>query len=236
MSFILTLIIFLPLFNFFVLFFWSLNNNAVFAMQKFYFITTGNILIIFFCSLYLFSNYLIKGIIYQLNYGLWFDTGGIIIKWSFLFDHLTISMLFIVTLISFFVHLYSIEYLHGDPFLHKFFSYISLFTFFMLILITSNNYLQLFLGWEGVGLCSFLLISFWNTRIQAYKSAVKAMLINRIGDFFLLMGVGCIFYLFRTVDFLKVFQLLNYVDNIIIFKKLCFLDLICFFFICWGGW
>jgi NADH:ubiquinone oxidoreductase subunit 5 (subunit L)/multisubunit Na+/H+ antiporter MnhA subunit len=89
---------------------------------------------------------------------------------GFLFDSLTSVMLLIITSISFFVHLYSIGYMSHDPHLNRFMSYLSLFTFFMLILVTSDNFLQLFLGWEGVGICSYLLISFWNTRIIKKRS------------------------------------------------------------------
>ena len=103
--------------------------------------------------------------------------------WGFLFDSLTVTMLLVVTFVSTLVHIYSCSYMNEDPHIAKFMSYISLFTFFMLMLVTANNFLQLFFGWEGVGLCSFLLISFWHTRIQANKAAIKAMVVNRIGDF-----------------------------------------------------
>ena len=104
-----------------------------------------------------------------------------------MFDTLTVSMCVIVTFISSLVHLYSIEYMSHDPHLPRFMSYLSLFTFFMLILVTADNFVQMFVGWEGVGLASYLLINFWYTRIQANKAAIKAMVINRIGDFCLLM-------------------------------------------------
>ena len=93
-------------------------------------------------------------------------------------------MLIVVTFISFLVHIYSINYMGEDPHLPRFMSYLSLFTFFMLVLVTADNYAQLFLGWEGVGLCSYLLVNFWFTREQANKSAMKAIIVNRIGDFF----------------------------------------------------
>lgn len=91
-------------------------------------------------------------------------------------------MMLVVVLISFLVHLYSIEYMEDDPHMTRFLSYLSLFTFFMLILLSAGNFIQLFLGWEGVGLSSYLLINFWSQRIQANKSAFKAMIVNRIGD------------------------------------------------------
>lgn len=98
----------------------------------------------------------------------------------------------------------------SDPHLSRFLSYLSLFTFFMFILVTSDNFIQLFLGWEGVGLCSYLLINFWFTRIEANKAAMKALLMNRIGDFGLLLGILLLFYFLRTVDFSVVFTLAPY--------------------------
>jgi NADH-quinone oxidoreductase subunit L len=112
---------------------------------------------------------------------------------GFLFDSLTSVMLLIITSISFFVHLYSIGYMSHDPHLNRFMSYLSLFTFFMLILVTSDNFLQLFLGWEGVGICSYLLINFWFTRILANKAALKAMIMNRIADVFFIIAILVIF-------------------------------------------
>lgn len=119
----------------------------------------------------------------------WICSETLQINWGFSIDSLTVIMLIVITLISFFVHIYSIEYMSHDPHLPRFMSYLSFFTFFMLILVTANNFLQMFIGWEGVGVCSFLLINFWFTRIQANKAAIKAMLINRIGDFFLLLAL-----------------------------------------------
>jgi NADH:ubiquinone oxidoreductase subunit 5 (subunit L)/multisubunit Na+/H+ antiporter MnhA subunit len=119
-----------------------------------------------------------------------------------------------------------------DPHLSRFMSYLSLFTFFMIILVTGNNFLQLFLGWEGVGLCSYLLISFWYTRIQANKSAIKAMLINRIGDFSLLLGIILIFLTFQELNYSVVFVLVPFLINkyIIIFGvTFNLINIICFF-------
>ena len=102
-------------------------------------------------------------------------------------------MCFTVTLISTLVHLYSTSYMSHDPHQPRFMAYLSLFTFFMLMLITADNFIQLFLGWEGVGLCSYLLINFWFTRLQANKAAIKAMVINRVGDVGLALGVFSVF-------------------------------------------
>ena len=110
-----------------------------------------------------------------------------------------------VTFISFLVHLYSIEYIKQDPHLSRFLSYLSLFTFFILILVSGDNFLQIFLGWEGVGLCSYLLINFWFTRIQANKAAIKAIVVNRIGDFGLALGIFSIYTAFDSLDYSVVF-------------------------------
>mmetsp|Transcript_12140 Transcript_12140/g.36601 ORF Transcript_12140/g.36601 Transcript_12140/m.36601 type:complete len:215 (+) Transcript_12140:122-766(+) len=129
------------------------------------------------------------------------------VDWGFLFDTLTAIMLFVVTLISTLVHLYSTEYMAHDPFLPRFMAYLSLFTAFMLLLVTADNYIQMFLGWEGIGLTSYLLINFWFTRLQANKAAIKAMILNRIGDFGLAIGIFLIYIYFQALDFDTVFSL-----------------------------
>jgi proton-translocating NADH-quinone oxidoreductase chain L len=126
-------------------------------------------------------------------------------SWGFMFDSLTVIMLITVTTVSFMVHLYSVGYMGEDPHVQRFMSYLSLFTFFMLMLVTADNFVQMFLGWEGVGLCSYLLISFWYTRLQANKSAIKAMVVNRIGDFGLSLGMFAIFIIFNAMDYSTVF-------------------------------
>lgn len=127
----------------------------------------------------------------------WIDCESAFVNWGFYFDSLTAIMLIVVNTVSLCVHMYSSGYMEEDPNLSRFMSYLSLFTFFMLILITSNNFVQMFVGWEGVGLASYLLINFWYTRIQANKSAVKAMIVNRIGDFGLVLGIAIIFYFLK---------------------------------------
>lgn len=150
----------------------------------------------------------------SIKLGPWLDIGLLDIEWGFLFDSVTVMMLTTVTIVSTLVHLYSTSYMSEDPHQPRFMSYLSLFTFFMLILITGDNFIQMFLGWEGVGLCSYLLINFWYTRIQANKSAIKAMLINRIGDFGLALGIFGIFIIFKTVDFSTVFALVpSFISN-----------------------
>ena len=137
----------------------------------------------------------------------WIDSELLNVDWGFLFDSLTATMCCVVTFVSFLVHLYSTEYMAHDPHLSRFMSYLSLFTFFMLILVTADNFIQMFVGWEGVGLCSYLLINFWFTRIQANKAAIKAMVLNRIGDFGLALGIFTIFIVFKSVDYATVFSM-----------------------------
>jgi NADH-ubiquinone oxidoreductase chain 5 len=127
------------------------------------------------------------------------------LQWGFLFDSLTVSMLVLVTTVSFLVHVFSSEYMSGDPHISRFMSYLSLFTFFMILLVSGDNFIQLFVGWEGVGLCSFLLINFWSTRLQANKSAIKAMVVNRIGDYGLCLGLFLIYLLTGTLEFTSLF-------------------------------
>ena len=144
----------------------------------------------------------------------WIDSEFVKIDWTFYFDGIVSIMLIVITTVSFLVHLYSISYMESDCHLSRFMSYLSLFTFFMLILVTANNFVQMFVGWEGVGLASYLLINFWYTRIQANKSAIKAMVINRIGDFGLILGIGLIYSIFKSLDFTVVFSLVPYFQNL----------------------
>ena len=137
----------------------------------------------------------------------WVDSELFNVDWGFLFDTLTVVMCCVVTFVSSLVHLYSTEYMSHDPHLPRFMSYLSLFTFFMLVLVTADNYVQMFVGWEGVGLCSYLLINFWFTRIQANKAAIKAMIVNRVGDFGLALGIITIFVKYQSVDYATVFAI-----------------------------
>ena len=158
-------------------------------------------------SFFLFFDIVSTGNVYIFTLSKWIYTDSLQINWNFCFDSLTSIMLVVVTFISTLVHLYSTEYMENDPHLARFMSYLSLFTFFMLILVTANNFLQMFVGWEGVGVSSYLLISFWFTRIQANKAAIKAMLMNRVGDFALLIAIFSITFLFNSLDYDVVFSL-----------------------------
>lgn len=162
----------------------------------------------------------------------WIIAGSFKLYWDFIFDSLTATMLVVVLTISTVVHIYSISYMAHDPHIIRFMSYLSLFTFFMLVLVTANNYIQMFVGWEGVGLCSYLLINFWYTRIQANKAAIKAMLVNRVGDISIIFAIVTIFYVFKSVDYSTIFALASYFTNmtINIFNyDLHVLNLICIF-------
>lgn len=144
---------------------------------------------------------------YYIVLGSWINSDIFYVNWSFLFDSLSVTMLIVVTSVSSLVHLYSSSYMSEDPHLSRFMSYLSLFTFFMIILVTADNFLQLFLGWEGVGLCSYLLINFWFTRVQANKAAIKALVINKIGDFTLFLALLLINFMFKSIDYSTVFIL-----------------------------
>lgn len=163
--------------------------------------------ITFLLSLFLFYEVALIGSPVYIKLTTWINSEMLNVDWGFLFDSLTVIMCCVVTFVSFLVHLYSTEYMAHDPHLSRFMSYLSLFTFFMLILVTADNFIQMFVGWEGVGLCSYLLINFWFTRIQANKAAIKAMILNRIGDFGLVLGILIIFIKFKAVDYATVFAL-----------------------------
>lgn len=143
----------------------------------------------------------------------WIDSEFMLVSWGFLFDALTVSMLLPVLVVSSLVHLYSISYMSEDPHNQRFFSYLSMFTFFMLVLVTGDNYLVMFLGWEGIGISSYLLINFWYTRIQANKSGIKALTVNRVGDMFLSIGFFAMFWTFGNVDYATVFSVAPFINE-----------------------
>lgn len=192
------------------------------------FITVICLITTFFCSFFAFYEVALIGSPVYIKMTTWISSEVLHVDWGFQFDTLTVTMCCVVTFVSSLVHLYSTEYMSHDPHLPRFMSYLSLFTFFMLILITADNYVQMFVGWEGVGLCSYLLINFWFTRIQANKAAIKAMILNRIGDFGLVLGIFSIFIKYKAVDYATVFALTPYfvkTDNCILYN-FTFLDII----------
>ena len=177
------------------------------------FITTLTTFLSCIFSLIVMYNSITNEYEYFIYISKWINSGLFNCNWCFLFDSLTMIMLIVITSISTLVHLYSSQYMANDPHLSRFMSYLSLFTFFMIILITGDNFMQMFVGWEGVGFCSYLLINFWFTRLQANKAAIKAMLINRISDLILLLGVLSIFYNIRTIEYFSTFAAISIVKN-----------------------
>ncbi len=160
----------------------------------------------------------------------WINSGSLEVNWTMKIDALSAVMLVVVTFISALVHIYSIGYMSHDPHKSRFMAYLSLFTFAMLMLVTADNFIQLFFGWEGVGLCSYFLIGFWFKKETANVAAIKAFVVNRVGDFGFALGIFLIFYLFGTVNYVEVFDQIPTVVN----EKLNFLgieikaiDLIC---------
>ncbi|MEZ0315554.1 MAG: proton-conducting transporter membrane subunit, partial [Methylophilaceae bacterium] len=143
----------------------------------------------FVLSAYVFNDAL-AGHVFNGTVYTWLVSGGVSFEVGFLVDRLTAVMMVVVTFVSLMVHIYTIGYMKEDPGYSRFFSYISLFTFAMLMLVMANNFMQLFFGWEAVGLVSYLLIGFWYTRPTAVYANLKAFLVNRVGDFGFLLGIG----------------------------------------------
>ncbi len=160
----------------------------------------------------------------------WISSGSLEVNWSMKIDSLSAVMLVVVTSVSALVHIYSIGYMSHDPHKPRFMAYLSLFTFAMLMLVTADNFIQLFFGWEGVGLCSYFLIGFWFKKESANKAAIKAFVVNRVGDFGFALGIFLIFYLFGTVNYTEVFaEIPNITDKNLVFLGVTFnaVDLIC---------
>jgi NADH-quinone oxidoreductase subunit L len=161
----------------------------------------------------------------------WLAGEGWKLQVGFLVDRLTVTMMCVVTFVSLMVHVYTIGYMADDPGYQRFFAYISLFTFSMMMLVMANNFLQLFFGWEAVGLVSYLLIGFWFTRPTAIYANLKAFLVNRVGDFGFLLGVGLVFAVFGTLDYAPVFaeapRLANAIVEVIPGQGWSLMTLIC---------
>ena len=160
----------------------------------------------------------------------WISSGTLDVNWSMKIDPLSAIMLVVVTSVSSLVHIYSIGYMSHDPHKPRFMAYLSLFTFAMLMLVTSDNFIQLFFGWEGVGLCSYFLIGFWFKKETANAAAIKAFVVNRVGDFGFALGIFLIFYLLGTVNYSEVFELIpTIIEKNIIFLgiEINAIDLIC---------
>ena len=167
-------------------------------------VTIAGVAVSFIASVLVFQDVLaghtFNGTVYT-----WMTLGDLRFEVGFLVDALTAMMMLVVTFVSLMVHVYTIGYMHDDPGYQRFFSYISLFTFSMLMLVMSNNFLQLFFGWEAVGLVSYLLIGFWYTKETAIYANLKAFLVNRVGDFGFILGIGLVLAWFGTLDYATVF-------------------------------
>ena len=181
-------------------------------------------------SLVIFFKVISFGYVNNLIIATWINSGSLNVNWSINIDALSSVMLVVVTLVSSLVHIYSVGYMSHDPHKARFMSYLSLFTFAMLTLVTSDNFIQLFFGWEGVGLCSYFLIGFWFKKPSANAAAIKAFLVNRVGDFGFALGIFLIFYIFGTVNYDEVFQKIpDILDKklFFIFINVDAIDLIC---------
>ena len=220
------LILFLPLLASIISgFFGKLIGGKISQIITSLFVSTSALL-----SLVVFYKVATSG--YENNFiiATWINSGSLNVNWSINIDALSSVMLVVVTVISSLVHIYSIGYMFHDPHKERFMSYLSLFTFAMLTLVTSDNFIQLFFGWEGVGLCSYFLIGFWFKKPRANAAAIKAFLVNRVGDFGFALGIFLIFYIFGTVNYNEVFQKIpEIVDKELVFIGINInaVDLIC---------
>ena len=146
------------------------------------------------------------GEVYNAAIYTWLTLGELNFTVGFLVDQLSVTMMVVVSFVSWMIHIYTIGYMHDDPGYQRFFSYISLFTFAMLVLVMSNNFVQLFFGWEAVGLVSYLLIGFWFKRESAIFASLKAFIVNRVGDFGFLIGIAAVLMYFNSLDYVQVFD------------------------------
>jgi NADH-quinone oxidoreductase subunit L len=165
------------------------------------------------CAIILFASLGLREETLSLSLFPWIHVEFLEVNWGLQLDSLSLVMISVVTLISFLVHVYSVGYMKGDPGITRFMAYLSLFTFFMLSLVTAPNFLQLFFGWEGVGLCSYLLIGYWYDRENANAASIKAFLVNRVGDIGFVLGILTLFCLFGTLDFSGIFGLVEEHQN-----------------------
>ena len=221
------LIIFLPLLAAIISgFFGGIIGNKASQIITSLFVSLSALL-----SIYIFYNVIINGYADNIIITKWITSGLLDVNWSIKIDQLSSVMLIVVTLVSAIVHVYSIGYMSHDPHQQRFMSYLSLFTFAMLVLVTSDNFLQLFFGWEGVGLCSYFLIGFWFKKPTANAAAIKAFIVNRVGDFGFALGIFLVFYIFGSVNYEEVFnQVALFKDNNLNFLglELNAINLICF--------
>ncbi len=201
-------VLFLPLLGSILGYFGKSLGNFFSEIATSFFVSASAIL-----SIVIFYNGITAGSYGNFKIFEWISSGNFVANWSINIDPLSSIMLVVVTLVSSIVHIYSIGYMSHDPYKPRFMSYLSLFTFSMLALVVSDNFLQLFFGWEGVGLCSYLLIGFWYKRNSANNAAIKAFIVNRVGDFGLAVGIFLIFYHLGTINYDEVFRLIPTLAN-----------------------
>jgi NADH-quinone oxidoreductase subunit L len=194
-------IVFLPL----MAAFYTGILSGIISHKKAQFVTCAGLLSSAILSGKTFYNVAVLGQPQVMELFRWIDSGNFQASWVLKVDSLTAVMLVVVTWVSALVHIYSVGYMSHDPHVPRFMSYLSLFTFFMLVLVTSNNFLQMFVGWEGVGVCSYLLIGFWYKKQSANAAAMKAFIVNRVGDFGFILGIFMVYKLFGTLQFDEVF-------------------------------
>ena len=169
------------------------------------YVTCGALIVSALVAPFLLYDVCILGNVRDVQLATWIASGDLELSWALRFDSLSAVMVFVVTVISALIHVYSVGYMDHDPHKPRFMAYLSLFTFSMLMLVTADNLIQMFFGWEGVGLCSYLLIGFWYHKPSANDAAIKAFIVNRIGDFGFALGIFGTFLLFQSVSFADVF-------------------------------
>ena len=222
--------VFLPLISFFILIFLSnLINKKILV-----YISTFNIFLATFISFLLIKEIVNTNYTFEIYLFHWLSSGNLISNWTINIDFLTSTMILIVNLISALVQFYSLGYMREDKSIARFFCYLNLFSFFMLILVTSGNLLQLYFGWEGVGLCSYLLISFWFYKKSASNASLKAFIVNRVGDMFFILGIILIYLTFNSITFTNIFSNLNSYEGIkynFLFFDVDVINIICLFLI-----
>ena len=222
--------VFLPLISFFILVFFS----SFFNKKILVYISTFIIFLSTFFSFLLIQDVINNNDSFEIYLFSWLSAGNLLSIWTINIDFLSSTMIFIVNIISALVQFYSLGYMKEDKHIVRFFCYLNLFSFFMLILVCSGNLLQLYLGWEGVGLCSYLLIGFWFYKESASNASLKAFIINRVGDMFFVLAIILIYLTFNSINFTNIFSNFNQYEGIkynFLFFEVDALNIICLFLI-----
>ena len=192
------------------------------------FLVHSSLLFLIF-AFYLFFNVCCLKSSYYYNSGIWISCNNLVLTWSFSFDPLSVLFLLMVSVVSVVVQIYSICYMRAEPYLFLFIIYLNFFTFCMFILVSASEFGLMFLGWEGIGVASYLLISFWSSRVQAIKSSLKAFVLNRIGDIGVFVAMAMIYFCFCSFEFSVIFSLVFYFISVVSFLKVNYLKYICLF-------